>query len=93
MKQDLWIKEVENPTPKPLDEWRNELFGFWMLVTDVTQIDGVRIVTPRYYGTDRGKIIDLWGEYSETAPESSVAFFCNKKSNWLGGAFLAKAES
>ena len=93
MQQELWVKEVEHPTSKPLDTWRDELYGFWMLVTDMKMIDGERVGIARYYGTDRGRILDLWSELNESSDDSNIGFFCNKRSNWMGGAFLVKTES
>ena len=93
MEQGLWVKEVDNPVSRPLDEWRYELYGYWMLVTNMQTIDGERTGVARYYGTDREKILDLWGEFNESSSFSEVGFFCNKKSKWMGGAFLVTAES
>ena len=85
---DLWVKEVENPILKPLDQWRNDLYGYWMVITDSQVINGVKMAIARYYGTDEDKILDLWSELGPTAE-----YRLNKRSNWLGGAFIAKTDS
>jgi len=53
MEQGLWVREVENPLLKPLNQWRDELFGYWMVVTDSKIVDGISMAIARYYGTDR----------------------------------------
>ena len=93
MTQELWIKKIENPVLKPLNHWRDELFGYWMVVTDSTTIDGIRMAVARYYGTDREKLLDIWNDLCLETEEPSVEILCNKRSNWMGGAFIAKANS
>jgi len=90
MSQELWIKEIESPASKPLNQWRDELYGYWMVVTDSVSIDGVDMATARYYGTDREKLLDIWNGLCMETPEPTVAIHCNKRSNWMGGAFVAK---
>jgi len=85
---ELWVKEVKNPILKPLDQWRDDLYGYWMVVTDTQVIDGIKMAIARYYGTDEEKILDLWCELGPTAE-----YRLNKRSNWLGGAFIAKTDS
>jgi len=84
---DLWVKKIENQILKPLDQWRNDLYGYWMVVTDTQIIKGVKMVIARYYGTDEDKILDLWNELGPTAE-----YHFNKRCNWLGGAFIAKTD-
>ena len=93
MTEDLWVRQVENPTLRPLNQWRDELFGFWMIVTDATIIDGISMAIARYYGTDREKLLDIWNELCMESEEPTAEFFCNKRSNWMGGAFIAKINS
>jgi len=92
MQQQLWVKEVENPILKPLNDWRDELYGYWMVVTDMKDVDGVRMAIARFYGTDEEKLYDIWDKLCIEIGEPTVGIRLNKKSNWLGGAFLAKAE-
>jgi hypothetical protein len=56
---ELWVKEVENPILKPLDQWRDDLYGYWMVITDTQVIDGIKMAIARYYGTDENRILDL----------------------------------
>jgi len=35
LQEELWVKEVENPISKPIDQWRDELYGYWMVITDI----------------------------------------------------------
>lgn len=93
MPDELWIKKVENPTLKTLNDWRNELYGYYMVVTDSTNIDGVEMVVARYYGTDKDKINDICDELYENAQNSYSHVFYNIKNNWMGGAFLVKTDS
>jgi len=50
------VKDVENQVLKPFDQWRDELYGYWMVYTDMQIIDGVKMVVARYYGTDKEKL-------------------------------------
>ena len=93
MEQDLWVKEVKNPRLKPLNQWRDELYGYWMVVTDSTNVDGVNMAIARYYGTDRERLLDIWNDLCLKTDEPTVEFLCNKRSNWMGGAFIAKVDS
>ena len=92
MEQDLWVKEIKNPVLKPLNQWRDELFGYWMVVTDSTTIDGIDMAIARYYGTDRESLLDLWNDLCIKAEEPTVEILCNKRSIWMGGAFIAKVD-
>ena len=87
-----WIKEVENPVLKPLNDWRDELYGYWMLVSDTDIVDGIRMARARYYGTDREKILDLWETPPADCDPSNVTFYNNKRSKNMGGAFLVKVD-
>ena len=93
MEQELWVKEVETPVSKPLSQWRDELLGYWMVVTDSATIDGVKYAVARYYGTDRENLLDIWNDLCLSTEEPTVEFLCNIRSNWMGGAFIAKANS
>ena len=93
MEQGLWVREVESPALKPLNQWRDELFGYWMVVTDSTIIDGVNMAIARYYGTDRENLLDIWNDLCLSTEEPTVEILCNMRSEWMGGAFIAKADS
>jgi len=90
---DLWIKQIENPVLKPLNQWRDELYGYWMVVTDSTTIDGISMAIARYYGTDREKLLDIWNDLCMEAEEPNVEILCNRRTNWMGGAFIVKIKS
>jgi len=90
MTQNEWVKEVSEQILKPLSQWRDELYGYWMVVTDAKKIDGVEMAVARYYGTDKEKLLDIWDEFYRTKDEPNAVFYCNKKNNWMGGAFIAK---
>ena len=90
MEQDLWVKEVNIPILKPLSQWRDELIGYWMVVTDSTTVDGIRMAVARYYGTDRENLLDIWNNLCMNSEEPTVEILCNKRSHWMGGAFIAK---
>ena len=89
----LWVKEVDNPISKPLNQWREELYGYWMVVTDTKNVDNVNMATARYYGTDREKLLDLWDELCLASEKPDVDILCNRRDIWMGGAFFVKAES
>jgi hypothetical protein len=89
---DSWVKEVENPVLKPLGQWRDELYGYWMVATDPKTADGTKSVIARYYGTDKARIYAICGELCAEAEEPDAEVFHNVKSNWMGGAFLVKAD-
>jgi len=93
MDNELWVKQVENPISKPLNQWREELYGYWMVVTDMKNADGVRMATARYYGTDEDKLYDIWNDLCLASAKPDVGIRYNKRDNWMGGAFLAKSES
>jgi len=93
MTQDLWVKQVDNPVLRPLNQWREELLGYWMVVTDSSTIDGVNMAIARYYGTDREKLLDIWNDLCLETEEPNVRILCNKRSNWMGGAFIVKTSS
>ena len=92
MIQDLWVKDIETPTLKPLSHWRNELYGFWMVYTDTKIVEGEKMVVVRYYGTDKEKLYAKYKELRNEIDEPTVGIVQNMRSNWLGGVFLAKAE-
>jgi hypothetical protein len=93
MIQELWVKKVENPTKKPLNIWRDELYGYWMVTTDSERVDGTEMVVAQYYGTDKERILDIWDELCQNSENPTVGYFFNKKSKLAGGAFIAKADS
>ena len=94
MEQEIWIKEVENQVLKPIDEWRNELYGYWMVYSDVKQVNGVEMAVARYYGTDKIEMYKRYTELHAAAEEPTVGILLNKRgNNWMGGVFLVKAES
>ena len=94
MEEKLWVKEVENPILKPLRQWRDELYGFWMVFSDSHDVDGERMVIARYYGTDKVKLYDLYDELHNMTDEPTTGIILNKRgNNWTGGVFLVKAES
>ena len=91
--KELWVKQVENPMSKPLNQWREELYGYWMVVSDTKSVDGINMATARYYGTDREKLLDIWDELCLASDKPDVGMLCNIRSIWMGGAFLVKNES
>ena len=90
MDQILQVNAVENQVLKPFDQWRDDLYGFWMVYTDMQIIDGVKMVIARHYGTDKEKLYDLYDALQEETDEPTVGIVFNQKSNWMGGVFLAK---
>ena len=92
MDKELWVKPVENPVSKPLNQWRDELYGYWMVVTDTKTVNGTNMATARYYGTDEDKLYDIWDELCLASDKPDVSILYNKRGNWFGGAFLAKAD-
>ena len=92
MNQTTLVKNVDNQVLKPLDQWRDELYGFWMVYSDMQLIDGVKMVIARYYGTDREKLYNLYEDLQELTTEPTVGIVFNQKSNWMGGVFLAKSN-
>jgi|GEM_PF-3132939 len=92
MEHALWVKTVDNPTLKPLNQWRDELYDFWMIVTDIEYVDGEKMAIARYYGTDKEKLYALYNDLHAAAKEPTVSILLNKRSNWMGGVFLAKTE-
>ena len=93
MERELWFKEIKNPVSKPMDEWRDELYGYFMVVTDIHYLEGLKMATARFYGTDREKLLDIWSELCDTRETVDVEFVCNIKSSWMGGVFLDKIKS
>ena len=93
MEQSLWVKEVEYSLLKPLDEWRDDLYGYWMVFSDVVYKNGEKMAIARYYGTDKLKLYELYDALHAKAEDLTVGILHNKRSNWMGGVFLAKAES
>ena len=92
MKQEIEVKTVENQILKPLDQWRDDLYGFWMVYSDMQIIDGVKMVIARHYGTNKDKLYDLYEALQEVEDEPTVGIVFNQKSNWMGGVFLAKSH-
>ena len=93
MMQDLWVKQIENPVLKPLNQLRDELYGFWMVVTDSAVVDGIKMAKALYYGTDRDKLLDILNILCHETEVPSAKILCNKRSNWMGDAFIVKADS
>ena len=93
MEQTVHVKIVENQVLKPFDQWRDDLYGYWMVYTDMQIVDGVKMVIARHYGTDREKLFDLYDALQELTDEPTVGIVFNQKSNWMGGVFLAKSNS
>ena len=89
------IKAVENPVMKPLNEWRDELYGYWMVYSDRQLNNGVETVIARHYGTDKEKLYSLYDEMHAVADDpTTVGILFNKRgNNWMGGVFLVKTES
>jgi len=87
--EDLWVKQIDNPIRKTLHQWREDLYGYWMIITNTATINGSETVIARYYGTDRDKLLDIYDELWQS--DQSTEILLNKRSNWMGGAFLAKA--
>ena len=92
MEKDLWVKEVDSSTLKPLDQWRDDLYGYWMVFSDIKYENGEKLAIARYYGTDKSKLYELYDALHDKSKELSVGITQNKRSNWLGGVFLDKAE-
>jgi len=92
MNQTTTVNDVENQVLKPFDQWRDELYGFWMVYSDMQLIDGVKMVIARYYGTDKEKLYELYDTLQESTIEPTVGIVFNQKSNWMGGVFLAKSN-
>ena len=84
----LQVKAVENQVLKPFDEWRDDLYGFWMVYTDMQVVDGVKMVVARHYGTDKEKLYDLYDSLQEATDEPTVGIVFNQRSNWMGGYSL-----
>ena len=89
----ILVKEVENQVLKPFDQWRDDLYGFWMVYTDMQVINGVKMAIARHYGTDKEKLYDLYDALQDAVDEPTVGIVFNQKSNWMGGVFLAKSNS
>jgi len=90
MEEVLWVKKVESPALKPLDQWRDDFYGYWMVYSDVAHENGEKLAIARYYGTDKLKLYDLYDALHAKSDELSVGILHNKRSNWMGGVFLAK---
>jgi len=93
MDNGLWVKKINQPELKPLNQWRDELYGYWMVFSDTKQNNGEKMVIARYYGTDKDKLYTLYDELHSAAEEPTVGIVFNKRSNWMGGVFLDKPES
>ena len=92
MRQGLWVEEVAGSALKPLTELRNDYYGYWMVVTDSETRNGIDTARVHSFGTDRERLLDIWNELCLKSEEPTVEFLCNKKSNWMGGVFVAKTE-
>ena len=93
MGNELWIKKINQPELKPLNQWRDELYGYWMVFSDTKQKNGEKMVIARYYGTDKDKLYTLYDELHSASKEPTVGIVLNKRSSWMGGVFLDKPES
>ena len=94
MERLMYAKKVENQKLKPINDWRDELYGYWMVFTDVEYIDGIKMGVARYYGTDKEEMYSLYHELRGDTVEPTIGILYNKHGNdWLGGVFVAKAES
>ena len=93
MENALWVKEIENPILKPLNVWRDEFYGFWMVYTDLCMIAGVKHAVARYFGTDKNELYNLYDLLQETSDTSTVGIECNQRSNWMGGVFLVASDN
>ena len=91
--QELWVKEVISPISKQLSQWRDELYGYWMVISDVRTVDGIEIATAMFYGTDKEAVYDKCDILRSSTGDITCEVLHNKRSNWVGGAFLAKHES
>jgi hypothetical protein len=92
MEQTTLVRDVENQVLKPFDQWRDDLYGFWMVYSDMQIINGVKMVIARHYGTDKEKLYDLYDALQENTDEPTVGIVFNQKSNWMGGVFLVKSH-
>jgi len=70
-----FVKVADDLISKPLYQLRNKLEGYWMLVIDIREVNGVEVATMTHYGTDREALLDIW----ETMPDSTM--YCNKRNN------------
>ena len=43
MERTIQVGTVEDQVLKPFDQWRDDLYGFWMVYTDMQIIDGVKM--------------------------------------------------
>ena len=93
MNNALFVKDAENQVLKPLNDWRDELYGYWMVYTDIQMVDGIKMAIARHYGTDKEKLHELYEALEDAAGEPTVGIVFNQKSNWMGGVFLAKPNS
>jgi len=92
MEHTIQVKTVENQELKPFDQWRDDLYGFWMVYSDLQIINGIKMVVARYYGINKEKLYDIYDDLQAATDEPTVGIVFNKKSNWMGGAFLAKSN-
>jgi len=93
MEQAKKVSAVENQILKPFDQWLDDLYGYWMVCTDMQIIDGVKMVITRYYGSEKEKLYDLYDKLQDATDEPTVGIVFNQKSDWMGGVFLAKSHS
>ena len=92
MKDALWVKKIEKPALKPLNEWRDELFGLWMVYSDLCMVSGVKHAMARYFGTDKNELYNLYDSLQEASDAPTVGIVYNQKSNWMGGVFLVASN-
>ena len=90
MDKELWIKEIETPAFKPLNQWREELYGYYMITSEEKIVDDIEMISVYYYGTDKEKLNNIWYELQSKVEDLSIVIPLNKRSNWLGGAFLVR---
>ena len=62
MEQSLWVKEVKDSALKPLNEWRDNFYGYWMVFSDISYKNGEKMAIVRYYGTDKLKLYELYDD-------------------------------
>ena len=94
LEQLLKATPVKNPTLKPLNQWRDDLYGYWMVFTDVEYIDGIKMGIARYYGTDREEMYEVYHNLLGDTVEPTDGILLNKRGNdWMGGVFIVKSSS
>jgi hypothetical protein len=94
MEQSLWVKEVENPKLKPFNQWRDELYGYWMLYVDTKIINGEKNTIAKYYGTDKMRLYEMYRELHENNKNSSTIGIVQniRPINPMGDVFRGKLK-